>query len=132
MLIGKRILIVEDEAILALDLACTMEDFGAEVLGPCYRLGDALDLTDETALDGAILDVDLAGEKVFPLADRLAGEKIPFVFHTGRNDPAELSGRYANAAVCPKPSTPEEVAKALEGVLVPIRPAEASGQRPLA
>lgn len=113
MLEGKTILIVEDEALLALDLTFTMQDMGATVVGPCCRLRAALEAADAAPLDGAILDVDLAGETVFPLADALVRGKVPFVFHTGRQNPGDLLLRYADARVCAKPSSPETVAEEL-------------------
>src|SRR5690606_23440639 len=112
MLDGKRILIVEDEAIRALDLADAAAESGAMVVGPCTRLAAAL-LSAEQGVDGAVLDVDLAGEAVFPLADRLALAAVPFVFQTGRADQAELVRRYAGAPVCIKPVAAEEVLEAL-------------------
>ena len=98
MLSGKNILIVEDEAILALDLTFVMEDMGASVIGPCHRLRRALEVLGQEQIDGAILDVDLAGEAVFPLADGLARRHVPIVFHTGRNNSSELISRYQGAA----------------------------------
>ena len=117
MLSGKNILIVEDEAILALDLTFVMEDMGASVIGPCHRLRRALEVLGQEQIDGAILDVDLAGEAVFPLADGLALRHVPIVFHTGRNNSSELISRYKGAAVCAKPTQPENVALALAALL---------------
>ncbi|KFI27113.1 response regulator [Haematobacter massiliensis] len=117
MLSGKNILIVEDEAILALDLTFVMEDMGASVIGPCHRLRRALEVLGQEQIDGAILDVDLAGEAVFPLADGLARRHVPIVFHTGRNNSSELISRYKGAAVCAKPTQPENVALALAALL---------------
>ena len=117
MLSGKNILIVEDEAILALDLTFVMEDMGASVIGPCHRLRRALEVLGQEQIDGAILDVDLAGEAVVPLADGLARRHVPIVFHTGRNNSSELISRYKGAAVCAKPTQPENVALALAALL---------------
>lgn len=113
MLEGKKILIVEDEVILALDLRFAMEDLGADVIGPCHRLSRALEIADAAPIDGAILDVDLAGEAVFPLADHLRRRRVPFVFHTGRHNPAELAHLYGDVTICKKPSTPERVVQEL-------------------
>lgn len=117
MLEGKKILIVEDEVMLALDLRFAMEDMGADVIGPCHGLSRALEVAEGAPIDGAILDVDLGGEAVFPLADRLRRRHVPFVFHTGRHNPAELSGLYDGVAVCPKPISPERVAQELLAVM---------------
>lgn len=117
MLDGKRIMVVEDEALLALDLAMTMEELGAAVVGPCYRLASALDLAAKSTFDAAILDVDLNGEAVFPLARMLEARGVPFVFHTGRADPTTLLNDFSNAQVCTKPSSPERLAMCLSSAL---------------
>lgn len=117
MLSGKNILIVEDEAILALDLTFVMEDMGASVIGPCHRLRRALEVLGQGQIDGAILDVDLAGEAVFPLADDLVLRHVPILFHTGRHNSGELTRRYKGAAVCAKPTQPENVALTLAALI---------------
>jgi DNA-binding response OmpR family regulator len=72
-----RILVVEDEYLLADELALELEERGAVVLGPVPTVARALDLlTAEAALDGAILDVNLAGEPAFPVADRLFSRRV--------------------------------------------------------
>lgn len=80
---GMRILVVEDEAMIAMALECTLEGFGCEVVGPATCLDDAIVLARDQTMDGAILDVNLAGKKVFPVAEILAERNIPFVFTTG-------------------------------------------------
>ena len=82
-LAGLRILVVEDEPIVAWDLAESLETYGCEIVGPAYDLTQAKALSRENSLDGAVLDVNLGGEKVFPLADALAEVPIPFCFVTG-------------------------------------------------
>lgn len=79
---GARILIVEDEYIVAALLEDTLHAFGCEVVGPATRVDDALDLLDHEAIDAAVLDVNIAGEMVFPVADALDRRGIPFVFST--------------------------------------------------
>ncbi|MEI4471257.1 response regulator [Frigidibacter sp. MR17.24] len=117
MFSGKTIMVVEDEALLALDLAMTMEDMGAEIAGPCYRLAPALELVRRRAVDAAILDVDLNGETVLPLAEWLTEHGVPFVFHTGRADPGTLLAAFGHARVCTKPSTPEHLASCLSAAM---------------
>lgn len=82
-LAGLKVLVVEDEPIVAWDLAETLETYGCEIVGPAYDLAQAKALSRERTLDGAVLDVNLGGEKVFPLADALAEVPIPFCFVTG-------------------------------------------------
>jgi DNA-binding response OmpR family regulator len=83
VLAGLRILVVEDEPIVAWDLADALEHEGCEVVGPAYDLAQALTLSRERGLDGAVLDVNLSGEKVFPAADVLSRGAVPFCFVTG-------------------------------------------------
>jgi DNA-binding response OmpR family regulator len=79
-----RILVVEDEYMLADEIQIELSDAGAIVLGPVAMLEDAMELIDrEHDIDAAILDVSLGGEMVYPAADLLARRKVPFIFTTG-------------------------------------------------
>jgi CheY-like chemotaxis protein len=80
---GLRVLIVEDEALIASLIEDFLIDLGCEVIGPAMRMDDAVRLAREAAIDGAALDVNIAGEKVYPVADILAERGLPFVFMTG-------------------------------------------------
>lgn len=112
---GRLLLVVEDEYLLALDMAASLRELGATVLGPAGDIDDALDLIDQTAvLDGAILDLNLRGEMSFPVADALMQRGIPLVFATGY-DKADIPARYAHITRCEKPVTPERAAQALFG-----------------
>src|SRR5215218_5300113 len=84
---GRHILIVEDEYMIAADLAQSLEDLGVSVLGPSRSVADALGIIHSAPLlDAAVLDVDLGIEKVFPVADTLRQKGVPFVFATGYDD----------------------------------------------
>lgn len=111
-----KILIVEDEFFVAMDLESTVRDLGATVAAVCYELGTALEVAKSAEIDAAILDVDLSGEVVYPVADILLQRGIPFVFHTGHVSKAELHSRYANAPVCRKPSTSEDLSNAIRKI----------------
>ena len=80
---GLRILVVEDEAAISLLLEDMLLDFGCEVIGPAARLAAALDAVSKEQVDLAILDVNVAGEPIYPVAEALAQRSIPFVFSTG-------------------------------------------------
>jgi DNA-binding response OmpR family regulator len=80
---GLRILIVEDEALIASFVEDFLIDLGCEVIGLATRMDDAVRLAREAAIDGAVLDVNIAGEKVYPVADILTERGLPFVFMTG-------------------------------------------------
>jgi len=78
-----KILVVEDEILVAMTLADLLADAGCTVVGPASTLMRGMRLIEEHALDGAVLDINLRGEMVFPLADALAERSIPFVYVTG-------------------------------------------------
>jgi len=80
---GMRILIVEDEPYLAADLAEAMRVRGAEVIGPVGTFAEAMRAVETSWIDRAVLDVNLAGEMSFPIADRLEAAGIPYVIATG-------------------------------------------------
>lgn len=80
---SARILVVEDEYLLADALADGLTALGAQVVGPAGGLAEALALAAEAEIDGAVLDINLRGEMVFPLADALAVRGVPYVFATG-------------------------------------------------
>lgn len=81
---GRRILVVEDDYMMAQDLAAELQGAGAEVLGPVPDVQSALDLLDAGSVaDGAILDINLGGDLVYSLAEALQDRRIPFVFATG-------------------------------------------------
>jgi DNA-binding NtrC family response regulator len=103
-LAGKRLLVVEDEYMIADDLACALEDAGAEVVGPAGTVEDALELVqlNRGRLDGAVLDVNLRDERVYPVADVLASRGVPFVLATGY-DVASIPVAYARMPRCEKP-----------------------------
>ena len=80
---GMRILVVEDEPLLAMASADLLADSGCTVAGPVSSVKQGMRLIEQEAIDGAILDINLRGEMVFPLADLLAERSIPFVYVTG-------------------------------------------------
>src|SRR5262249_50661970 len=99
---GKRVLIVEDEAFIAADLAMQVEAAGGKVAGTVATVDAALDFIASRELDGATLDITLSGERSFQVADALAARHIPFVFATAlthRDAPA----RFRNVPWLEKP-----------------------------
>jgi DNA-binding response OmpR family regulator len=112
---GKRILLVEDEYFIVQDLAAAFSAAGAVVLGPAATLSAALQLVASSGpLDGAVLDINLQGEMVFPLADVLMNRGVAFVFSTGC-DRDVIPSRFDGCVRCEKPISPEQVVKALFG-----------------
>lgn len=112
-----RILVVEDEYLLADDLAQELMEEGAEVVGPVPSVARAMSLLDAHArLDGAILDINLGGEPVFPVADLLIDRGVPVLFTTGY-DAAALPSRLAHVPRCEKPVNIARVTAALGRVI---------------
>jgi CheY-like chemotaxis protein len=111
---AKRVLVVEDEYLVAMDMSAYLEAAGAHVVGPASNVSAALAALERTELDGAILDVNLRGEMAYPVADALAARGIPFVFTTGY-DARSVPDRFAGVKRCEKPTSPEEISKALFG-----------------
>ena len=115
LLRGRRILVVEDDYITAYDLKAELESTGAEVIGPVANLEGAMELlTSGPTPDGAILDINLGGKPVFPLADTLRERRIPLVFTTGYDEDA-LPAAYAGLPCFEKPVDMRRVAQALAG-----------------
>ena len=112
---GRRILVVEDEYMMAEDLRRDLEKVGAEVVGPVPSVADALRLlAREDGLDGAVLDVNLRGEKAYPVADALRERGVPFVLATGYEQWA-LPEAYKEVPRCDKPIDLCRLARALFG-----------------
>lgn len=110
---GRRVLVVEDDYITAEDMKAELVTIGALVLGPVPDSAGALDLlASAPPPDVAILDVNLGGEMVFPLADRLRERGIPLVFATGYECSA-IPEPYARHPRLEKPLDVRQVARAL-------------------
>ena len=100
---GQRVLVVEDEYLLAEDLREGLEHQGAEVMGPAATVADALALLRTgPAPYVAILDINLGGEMVYPVADALRARGIPFIFATGY-EPWSIPKAYADVPRAEKP-----------------------------
>lgn len=99
----RRILVVEDEFLVALDIENMLSALGWDVLGPAATIDDALALVEAERMDGALLDINVGGREVFPLADRLREERIPFVFATGYDAATILPERFADRLLLRKP-----------------------------
>jgi CheY-like chemotaxis protein len=111
------VFVVEDEALVALNLEDMLVDLGFEVAASAMRLEQALDIVDRgCGADVAILDVNLAGKPVFPVAERLAQTGIPIVFATGYGR-SGLPERWQANQVLQKPYTMEQIAGCLNAAV---------------
>ena len=111
--VARCILIVEDEPLIAMMLEDFLMALGHEVRATCDSVGDALKAVQNGDFDLAILDVNLKGESVWPVASRLREKNVPFVIATGGHvDPPPAE--FANVPVIEKPYTVDRVTPALE------------------
>lgn len=115
-LVGKRVLVVEDEMLVAMNLEDTLVDLGAEVVGPAMRLDTALELARIEQFDVAVLDINLHGGRSYPVAEALRERGLPFVFATGYGH-AEGAEAFSDVAILVKPYRAEELADALKSAL---------------
>ncbi len=112
---GAKVLIVEDAVLLALELETGLSDAGAQIVGPAYELEEALALLDQH-LDAAVLDANLNGHSVTPVAEALSRRGVPFVFATGYGETGGAPGGF-DAPVIRKPYDVSQVAAAVAQLL---------------
>src|SRR5574337_173081 len=107
-LLSKRVLVIEDEAIIAAMVEEMLTELGAIVIGPAATIAHGLELAMREAIDGALLDVNVRSERIDPVADVLRSRDIPYVYATGYGGTAAM---IANGApVIEKPYTLERLA----------------------
>ena len=109
---GKRILVVEDEMLIALLFEDLLADFDCAVVGPALNINQALEFAQAAIIDAAILDVNLGGDSSFPVADILRRRNVPLIFASGYGSvglPSEWQGR----PLLPKPFVADDVAAVL-------------------
>jgi CheY-like chemotaxis protein len=113
VLAGRRILVVEDEMMIAMLVEDMLLELGCAVVGPVHALAEALDLArSDPGLDAALLDVNLGGQSVFAVADALREKGVPAIFSTGYGD-AGLRDVDRGAPVLQKPFRAGDLARAL-------------------
>lgn len=111
---GLRVIVVEDEVMVADETAGELRARGADVLGPAFTLERAEELTDgDDRIDAAVLDINLRGQMVYGLADKLIARGVAVVFATGY-DGFVVPERFAGIARCEKPVRPDDLLKALQ------------------
>jgi DNA-binding response OmpR family regulator len=115
---GRRVLVVEDEMTIVLLIEDALLEIGAEVIGPAARLDVALRLAREALIDAAILDVNIQGGNIYPVADVLAERRIPFVFCSGYSDWA-LEERHRDRPRLTKPYSTRELCECVLQLLAP-------------
>jgi DNA-binding response OmpR family regulator len=118
---GARILVVEDEMMAASMLEMVLDEAGCVVVGPAPSVAEAFALVEDGPVDAAVLDVNLGGEPVYPLADALAARRVPFIFVTGDGVPGVNGARYVGVPVVQKPYDDEALVKIVANQLAAHR-----------
>jgi two-component SAPR family response regulator len=115
----RRVLVVEDEYLIAMTLSDFLQDIGSIVVGPVSSVDKAIATIElESHIDVAVLDVNLGGIFAYPVADMLIAKKIPFVFTSGYEDNV-LRSRYSQVQNCAKPYQFEAMEEALVRAMSP-------------
>ena len=112
----RRLLLVEDEVLVGLFMREMLDDMGFDASEPCRSLADGMTAAKSEAFDGAILDMNLNGESVYPLADFLADQNVPFVFVTGYSADV-VAERFAKIPIIQKPVAADALARILHRYL---------------
>jgi CheY-like chemotaxis protein len=116
---GRSILVVEDESMIALLIVDALEEAGASIVGPCFTLAECLRMAQSEEVHAAILDVDLAGQDVFPAAEELRRRGIPFVFHTAHGERSEIQSQFGDVPVCRKPVRMDQLLETIARIAGP-------------
>lgn len=115
-LAGRRVLIVEDEPIIAMTLEDMLVDLGCEVVGPASNLVDAQALAESAAIDAAMLDININSGRSYVVADELRRRSVPFAFATGYGEEG-IEARGRDAPVLQKPYRRAQVEAVLHQLL---------------
>jgi CheY-like chemotaxis protein len=113
---GARVLLVEDEGLVALMIEDMLEELGLKVVASAAHVTKACELATRASFDLALLDVNLAGEFVFPVARILRDRQIPFLFSTGYGSPP-LEEEFRNAPALGKPFSVDQLSEKLRTLL---------------
>lgn len=116
---GLRVLVVEDQMMVAMMMEDLLDSFGCATVGPAANIAKALALIATERIDGAMLDLNLAGHAVYPVADELARLGVPFVFVTGYGD-QEVRGDYSDRPRLAKPFRRLDLLLIMETTFAPV------------
>ena len=109
---GRRVLVVEDESLVAMLLETILEDMGCIPVGPASTVDEGLRMAADEAVDAALLDVNVAGRQVFPVAQLLKDRGVPFIFSSGYGE-GGLPDEWRGQPTLQKPFTEAAVREAL-------------------
>ena len=114
--VGRRVLVVEDDFLVSLMTVDFLESIGCEVVGPAARLAAALQLAQSESLDAAVLDINLAGDIVWPVAEVLQRRDVPFIFLSAHPRLSEVPILFAAAPRLEKPLEQNRLLRQLSAI----------------
>ena len=114
---GTRVLLVEDDFILLVELEFILAEAGAEVVGMCRTIGEAVAFVEREDFAAAVLDIRLGQETISPVARRLTQRGIPFVFYTGQVETDPIRAEWPACRIVPKPAQPRAIVAAVTDLL---------------
>ena len=115
-LTSLKVLVVEDEALVSMLVEDMLTDLGCTIVGPAAEIEEALRLAGAADIDAALLDVNLGGRPIFPVADALKARGVPFAFASGYGE-AGLTEDHKGATVLQKPFREADLRRVLEGLV---------------
>ena len=113
---GRRVLVVEDDFLVSLATVDFLESLGCEVVGPAARLAAAFELAQSESLDAALLDINIAGDMVWPVAEVLRRRAIPFIFLSAHSRLSEVPMLLAAAPRLEKPLEQNRLLRQLSAI----------------
>lgn len=111
-----KVLVVEDEALVSMLVEDMLTDLGCTIVGPAAEIEEALRLATSADIDAALLDVNLGGRPIFPVADALRARGVPYAFASGYGE-AGISEDHKGASVLQKPFREADLRRVLEGLV---------------
>lgn len=116
---SKKVLIVDDNPLLAHHLCDVVQDWGAVAIGPAMDLSSGLELMRTQSVDCALLDIELGGSDVYPLAEQLSERDVPFAFLTAKGPAVDLPAKFRNRNCIQKPETGLRIIEVVVSILTP-------------
>jgi len=113
---GRRILVVEDEFLISVTTVDFLESLGCEVVGPAARVAEAFELAKSEALDAALLDINIAGDMVWPVAEVLRRKGVPFILLSAHPRLSEIPALLAAAPRLEKPLEQNHLLRQLSAI----------------
>jgi DNA-binding NtrC family response regulator len=107
--VKRKILVLEDDVLLAMDMEDHLLDSGYEVIGPFANVSEALGAIEETSVDGAVVDLNLNGEMSFPVIEALKVRGLPVIVCSGYAELPEFKNRLSNVPLLSKPCDPKKL-----------------------